>query len=337
MNVSPPRNSPFFIIGSGRSGTTLLRLVLAAHSRITIPPETWFLIPLVEKLPLHDVLTPEQVDEAIAMITSHYRWPDLEIATDEMARLAHGLERPTIRGIADLVYDRLAARDGVARWGDKTPPYVKIAPQILELFPDAQFIHLVRDGRDVSVSMYRKGWWGRWLLENTHEWRESMQAMKRNREVVGTDRILEVRYEDLVLDTEGTTRRVCDFLGEDFEPAMLSWQNTVDERVPGRELVIHQKLYDPPSPDDTYRWKRELWAGRVFMVEAYIREELEQEGYPLRFGGPLWGAALKVCRAVTPIVLPVIDITVRIPPALWRRVKWRLGTEERPPDPVSRG
>jgi hypothetical protein len=326
-------NNPFFIIGSGRSGTTLLRLMLAAHSRLTIPPETWFLIPLVEQLPHRDVLTSEQVEQAIDIITQHYRWPDLEIESDELARLARGLPEPTVRGVADLIYDRLAARDGAPRWGDKTPPYAKIAPEIVELYPDAQFIHLVRDGRDVSISMYRKRWWGRWLIENTSEWRESMGWMKRNREVLDSDRILEMRYEDLVLDTEGTARRVCEFLGEEFEPAMLAWQETVDQKVPGREMDIHQKLYKAPSRDDTYRWKRELAAPRVFMVEAYLREELIQEGYELRFDGPAWAMALKACRGVTPIVLPVIDIIVRIPPALWRRVKWGMGWEERPPDP----
>jgi len=333
MSAETPLNNPFFIVGSGRSGTTLLRLALAAHSRITIPPETWFLIPLVEKLPLHDVLTAEQVEEAIGVVTHHYRWPDLDIETEELAHLARELERPTIRGIADLVYDQLAAREGVARWGDKTPPYVKIAPEIMELYPGAQFLHLVRDGRDVSISMYRKRWRGRWLIENTSEWRESMAAMARNREVVGIDRILEMRYEDLVLDLEGTVRSACDFLGEEFEPAMLAWQETVDEKVPGREMDIHEKLYRPPSPDDAYRWKREMAAPRVFMVEAYLREQLMQEGYELRFDGPVWEMALKACRRVTPIVLPVIDIIVRIPPALWRRVKWGLGWEERPQDP----
>lgn len=333
MSGPTPPDNPFFIIGSGRSGTTLLRLVLAAHSRITIPPETWFLIPLSEQLPLLDVLTPEQVEQAIEIIVNHYRWPDLDIEADELARQARELARPTIRTIADLIYDELAERAGVPRWGDKTPPYAKIAPQIVELFPDAQFIHLVRDGRDVSVSMYRKQWWGRWLIENTSEWRESMGWMKRNREVIDPERILEVRYEDLVLDTEGTARRVCEFLGEDFEPAMLSWQETVAQKVPGREMNIHQKLHKPPSPDDTYRWKRELAAPRVFMVEAYLREQLVQEGYQLRFDGPAWELALKLTRRVTPLVLPPIDIIVRIPPALWRRVKWGMGWEERPPDP----
>ncbi|MEO9188434.1 MAG: sulfotransferase, partial [Acetobacteraceae bacterium] len=81
-------NAPFFIVGCGRSGTTLLRLVLSGHSRIEIPPETWFLLALVAHLPLTDPLTPAQVEAAIALITGDYRWPDMQMTAADFAARA---------------------------------------------------------------------------------------------------------------------------------------------------------------------------------------------------------------------------------------------------------
>src|SRR5665213_3140314 len=119
-------NTPFFIIGSGRSGTTLLRLILAGHSRLHIPPETWFIRALVEELPLQDALTSAQVDRAVDIMTQDYRWPDMEIATEDLRRWAAGLPSPRLVDIIDLVYRRHLEIAGKHRSGDKTPMYFQI-------------------------------------------------------------------------------------------------------------------------------------------------------------------------------------------------------------------
>lgn len=323
-------NRPFFIVGSGRSGTTLLRLVLASHSRISIPPETWFLLDLVDHLPLLDPLTPDQVDEAVRLMTSHYRWPDLEIPDEELARRARALGVPTVRAIADIVYDIHAQREGCPRWGDKTPTYVRIVPEIARLYPDALFIHLIRDGHDVALSMHSRKWKGRWLAWNTKEWIEAIDLMRRHRRTLPAERLLEVKYEDLVLDTEAVTRRICAFLREEFEPEMLDWASSVTDKVPEREMPIHRKLFRQPRPEDNYRWKTSLSAPRTFVLESYLGSRLKAEGYDVRFSGPLWALPLALCRVTVGLGLPVFDILIRIPGALFRRVRWGLGIEPRP-------
>ncbi len=321
---------PFFIVGSGRSGTTLLRLILDDHTRLAVPPESWFLLPLVEHLPLTDELTPAQVDEAVRLVTEHYRWPDLEIDDEWFALHVRALERPTIRTIADLVFNTLRDRSGSPRWGDKTPRYVSIVPEIARLYPESQFIHLVRDGRDVVLSMWLRRWFGRWLVWNLDEWRDAMDHMERNRSVLPPERLLEVRYEELVLDTESTVRAICDFLGEPYEPAMLQWEDHIDDRIPGREMHIHQKLRRRPQPDDVARYTRELNAVQAFMLEAHLGERLRRQGYEARFVSRLWRGPFWLARVAARLGLPVADVLVRAPGALWRRVKWGLGVEARP-------
>ena len=323
-------NRPFFIVGSGRSGTTLLRLILDAHSRLAIPPESWILLPLIEHLPLTAELSSSQVEEAVTRVTEHYRWPDLEIDDAWFEEQVRALESPRIRTIADVVFERVRERSGVPRWGDKTPRYVGIVPEIARLYPEAQFIHLMRDGRDVVLSMWLRRWFGNWLVWNLDEWRDAMDFMERNRAVLPAERLLEVRYEDLVLDTEATVRRICAFLGESFEPSMMQWEDSVAAKIPGRELYIHQKLLRRPRPDDVARWKRELHAGQVFMLEAYLGRRLEQQGYEPRFASPAWAPLFWLARVGVKLGLPALDVVTRAPGALWRRVKWGLGVEERP-------
>jgi hypothetical protein len=98
-------NTPFFIIGSGRSGTTLLRLVISGHSRIHIPPETWFLLPLVEQLPLAEPLSPAQVAAALDIILGHHRWADMQMDAGELRAAVAGLyiDQKVVDYIVDLV------------------------------------------------------------------------------------------------------------------------------------------------------------------------------------------------------------------------------------------
>ena len=323
MNRSKER--PFFIIGAGRSGTTLLRMVLSSHSRLSIPPETWFLLDLVRELPLHDELSREQVDRAVDLMVGHYRWPDFEMDPDALRTAAHSLEEPTVGSVASIVHDTIADREQRPRWGDKTPAYVRIVPQLAEVYPCAQFLHLVRDGRDVAKSCQDKGWYGRWLVWNASDWCEAIDHMRDYRELLGPERLLEVRYEDLVLQTEEVTRRICAFLGEDFEPSMLEWESAIREKVPERELQIHQKLFRKPRPQDIHRWRNELSAGRTFALESYIGSRLEEVGYERRYSGPAWRPALSAFEVLSRVTLPVAELGLRVAGGLKRRALRLLG------------
>lgn len=260
--------------------------MLAGHSRIEIPPETWFLIDLVRELPLYEPLDAAQVDRAIVLTTTNYRWPDLEIDKDQFATRVHGLAVPTIRAIADIIYGEFRARSGKPRCGDKTPPYVGILPQLAELYPEARCIHLLRDGRDVTLSYIDAGLPGA-FWDPAFEWRRAVHHVERARRADLSDRILEVRYEQLVRDPEHTLREICGFLGEEFEPGMLRYQSAAN-KVPERERHIHPNLTRPVRRDNAERWRTSLTVAEQFALESCLSHELELAGYGLRFDGPLW-------------------------------------------------
>ena len=101
--------APFFIVGSGRSGSTLLRVMLASHSRLAIPPETWYLIPLLERFGVDQRLNADEVELAISIITSHYRWPDMRFDAQDFRQHASGSTKPAGSG-GDRLSSAFASR-----------------------------------------------------------------------------------------------------------------------------------------------------------------------------------------------------------------------------------
>ena len=313
-------SSPFFIVGSGRSGSTLLRMILASHSRLAIPPETWYLRPLLKQLAADRPLHPQEVDRATHIITNHYRWPDMKLDPGEFHREVAKFEAPFLRDVVEVVYRKHLETEHKFRWGDKTPGYIEIMPQLRKLFPGSQFIHLFRDGRDVAKSFHARRWEGHWLHENTHEWNEAMDYNERWSRSEHSNALLQVRYEDLVLDTESTVRKICGFLDEPFEPQMLAWQEKVDDLIPAREAHIHAKLKQNPSAENVYRWKHEMTKLELLVSEAFMGGRLAKAGYECRYRSAAWAPVFGLTRLYCRHVLPIISHSVRIFRALRKRL-----------------
>jgi Sulfotransferase family len=309
-----PDNTPFFVVGAGRSGTTLLRLILAGHPRLHIPPETRFILTLVRELPLAESLTPAQVDCAVAVMTEDYRWPDMEMSAEHLRREAASLQTPRLVDIINIVYHQQLVRANKGRFGDKTPGYIEIVPQLATLYPGAKFIHLIRDGRDVAISCIDLDW-ERYYERDRFEWTLAMTKRQEYLHSSYARQVLEVRYEDLVSNLEVTVRRICAFLGEDFEPAMLDWRGRIP-LVPARERRIHGKLGRPASSDAIAAWRRKLSALECFAIEACLYRDLQQLDYPLRFHSVLWRPLLSAVGWLLATLAPALRLGI---PYLQRR------------------
>jgi hypothetical protein len=313
--------APFFIVGSGRSGSTLLRMMLVSHSRLTIPSETWYLVPLVKRFRIDQPLNVDEVERAVSIITSDYRWPDMKLDAQTFQHAVSTLRKPYLHDLAEIVYRWHMESEGKARWGDKTPVYIEILPQLARMFPDSRFIHLVRDGRDVAKSFQATGWVTRWLYDNTREWTRALQLHWRWMRSELRDRILLVRYEDLVLDTETTLREICRFIGEEFEPQMLSWEQTVEQQLSARDVPYHGKLKLRIGSEGVARWKREMSARETFVAEAFMGSHLARLGYELRYSGPLWAPAFAITRLCCRTTTPALELAVRLRDFLMSRFR----------------
>ncbi len=225
------------VVGSPRSGTTLLRLILDSHPRLAIPPETWFL-PAAQKLTgSGDALREEFFQMVVSYPASAPAWNDFQISADDFHARLRQIEPFSAADGFRLFYRMYAERFGKPRWGDKTPLYCRHLPYLQELLPEARFVHIVRDGRDAAVSL-RERWFspGFDIAIQAGHWRDNVAAAREGG--AACRYFLEVRFEDLLREPEGTVRRICRFVELDYHPAMLQYP----ERAPSR-LEEHRTRY----------------------------------------------------------------------------------------------
>jgi hypothetical protein len=270
--VEPGTPIPF-VVGCGRSGTTILRLMLNAHPTLAVPPESHFLRRAARK---PGTTTPESLLERALGSTRFADW-----GVDPEAVRAAASQRPprTLAEATDLVFSAYASAHGKSRWGDKTPPYVTCIDGLASMLPDARFVHLIRDGRDVALSFSSVSFGPRDdPVAQAHYWRRRVGAGRRSGAQLGPDRYLEVRYEDLVDDPERELRRVCSFVDLDFDAAMLRYQQTVGEALPDERRVHHANA-DKPISRNIRDWRTSMPTEQRAWFEAVAGDLLAELGY----------------------------------------------------------
>lgn len=294
-------HSPIFILGPGRSGTTLLRSLLSAHSRLAITPETHFLAHATRWGLSQGA--PQDFEAYWADYTSWLRFKDLDIDADRCRERIESAGNHSFQTIFRSVLAVYQEKSGVARIGEKTPGHSAYIPTLLDWFPDARFLFTQRDPRAVIASQL-KTWYVKerlsprslrqGLLNGTREeeliffandWVENFQQRWAAR--ANDSRFYKVVYEDLVRDPETEIRSIFTFLDEDFEASVMeqrkdefasadsSKQNHIDEWRKGH-LGRSAK---PISADSLLKWKKDLSSTEVAIIEGICGDAMQSLGY----------------------------------------------------------
>ena len=259
------------ILGVRRSGTTLLRARLDCHSQLAVPDESYF-VPQLADRHLRRV-DPDRFLEDVRRVV------DWDLPLDEVrARLRDGMPVGEAIGTVYAVY---ADGHGKPRWGDKTPMYMRNLRLLERLFPDAIYVHLIRDGRDAALSflaMPRGIVTETWMHPDTAvdfacQWRTEVAAARRLGRRVG-ERYVEVRYEDIVHDAESVLRRICAFAGLEYEPGMTDYAGNVDVSAKPHQ----QRLLQPPTKG-VRDWRTQMSGRDVAAFEHVAGDLLEELGY----------------------------------------------------------
>lgn len=291
-SANPRAPRPFFILACGRSGTTLLRSMLTCHPRIAIPRASHFIVEMAEEFGERP-LSGERLRSAIDRLAEHERVVEFGVTGNAIERRVRGRPRTTVADLCRAVFDEYAAACGKPRWGDKTTTYGPYAALLARMFPDALFIHLVRDARDVAASLVRTGFQPN-LVGAAMTWNATVRAIEAVGRRLGSDRYLLVLYEELVIENRPILERICGFLGEPYDAAMLDYHQRADELLAPQERPIHEQLSRPPAADQAYKWKSRMAPREVAVIEAVAGATLARFGYELT--GVSAGAAVQLTR-----------------------------------------
>jgi hypothetical protein len=267
---------PVIVLGVGRSGTTLLRVMLDRHSELAIPYESFFVTPLA-----HRHGDRPNLDDFLDDLGRFYQLFEWGIAPEDVRpRLREGM---TTGEAISAVFEVYAEHEGKPRWGDKTPLYMQHLPLLERLFPDAIWIHLVRDGRDAALSFLElpEGFSGKtWAQPRTAgqfaaRWRTEILSARRLGSHVG-GRYFELRYEDLVTEPERQLRRICEQASLQWEPTML------DHTGVGKvaEMPEHRNISLPPTAG-LRDWRSQMKREDALAFEHVAGDVLGSTGYEL--------------------------------------------------------
>ena len=275
---------PIFVVGCPRSGTTMLSLMIHAHPRLAMPPETRFLIKTWRRrAKFGDLATPAQrLALAQYCVRTGSKIRDLGLDPDEtVEKIMAG--PATIGSAFGIIFKEFADRHGKARWGDKRPAYYQEVDVLLRLFPDAQIVHIVRDGRSNVASLKRMPWWPFDSVGSMAAWSMAEYCAQRNLKRLPADTFHLVRYESLVADPRTVLGELCDFLGEDFDDAMLE-PHQVSDVVPERKHW-HENLKSGVSTAQVDSWRQGLEPWELGLMETVLRRKLKRYGYPISGAG----------------------------------------------------
>lgn len=272
---------PIFIGGCGRSGTTLLGAMLGSHPRYLATPEAKFNIAAytycLQQRSAYDIPT------ALEAIQTHWSYRLLGLDLD----LAAWMRQTPNASYGDLIrwivahYGCRVGKPDPSVWIDHTPGSILHTRLLLELYPDAKILHLVRDARAVAASVVRMDWGPNTVDRATHWWIHKLAHGFAAELDHGPERILRVHYEDLVRDPAHTLRHICAFLDIDYHDEMV---NGSGFHVPVFASQGHTLVGSRPDASRSEAWRSELSPRQIEIIESIAGTLLRYLGYPMIYG-----------------------------------------------------
>ncbi len=290
---------PIFILGNPRSGTTLFRLVLAAHSKLIIPPESEFIVRLYPKFghvrsfdrgALLDLIGDISGEKSIVNVEEQWQVslaPYLDEIDDHV-----GKSYAEICSSLYFFYARAKGLDGKVIWGDKNNAHGNYIDVLTDLYPKAKFIHVVRDGRAVlssyqKLNIDKKQKYAPVLPKEVAvvagRWMDMVSRISRHlKRYSSLECYITIRYEDLLDGFESTAEKVCTFLDIDYESSMLQfYQSNIKYNMEPESYSWKENTRKPLDPAKAEAWRVRLSQSDIASFEQMAAKTLKQYGYQL--------------------------------------------------------
>jgi hypothetical protein len=259
--------------------------MLSSHSMVAIPPEGPFLVQLHREFGSTSQFDEPTVEAFVRRFQEIEKCREWGLDSVHLRRAILCSRPQRYADVVDAVYREYICEKQPHKvlWGDKNPGYISQIPLISQLLPQARFIHIVRDGRDVAVSLRKPPFDIVSVAEAAAFWRRQVAAGVRSGRLLNDDRYMELRYEDLVQGPREVLGQVCAFCRITFEERMLEFyeQNRQKEMVPSHRLAWHQNTLQPVTQERMAIWKSEMSESDVFEFQFSSGDLLRRFDYEL--------------------------------------------------------
>ncbi|MDP6965953.1 MAG: sulfotransferase [Candidatus Marinimicrobia bacterium] len=307
MDKSSEQQSDFnnlvFIVGVGRSGTSLLQAMLNTHSKIAFLPEINFLRRFLMTNAL-EVLRKGKGEQALKQLLLSDRWlTRLGLDLSEILGKIEFDGQPVSLAIYSKILRTWLAKEKKVIIGDKDPRSIEFLPQLHRLFPEASVIHLYRDPRDVLLSR-KKAQWSKNRSIYNHLFVNTVQLKLAHRQIkIFGCRAIEVAYEQLTTSTEEVLRSICTLLNVDYESGMLDFTESARKLVSADEMQWKKETLAPLTGSSVGRWEKDLTAWEVALVEKNVCAAFSHYDYSV--SNPSIGLVKRVLAGGVSIVVAV--------------------------------
>ena len=294
------KNLPiFFILGRPRSGTTLLRTLFDAHPNVATPVECAFIINMSRKYGKLKFWSREDLLSFYEDVQKHIKFDtwdiDLEKLKRDLLTFEGEVSFQTICKLVHFDYTSLFPKEEIKWIGDKNPVYATYTPLLLELFPEAKFLHLVRDPRDNIISLKNVDFEGPFTALLAYRWQHSARKLFHIKNKY-PDQFYTIRYEDLVSDPKKYYREMCDFLSLPYYDHVFEFYKKQDEVMKKFEMEkvmkYHRSLFFPINTKKVGLWKTELPDIDIRITEFVAGRWTKKYGYERKYKWPGFRAAL---------------------------------------------
>jgi hypothetical protein len=272
---------PVIIGGCPRSGTTLLRTMFHAHPELGIPRETRFVLETwTRRKRFGDLREPANRRRLAQWIFMRKKTDANRLGLDAEEAVERLVAAPpTLGSLLAECFVMFAEKHAKPRWGDKRPMYASRIAAIFDLFPSAHFINVVRDPRACIASLRKLNWYEGSIVPSVELWERSVKSVDAMRERLAGDQLLDVRYEELVLDPEATLRRVAAFVGAAADEDALAQMLRFHEVKETRSQRYHSNLQRPLDASRVAGWTESLSREEVAFVEEATASLMQRWGY----------------------------------------------------------
>jgi hypothetical protein len=271
-------NKPIFIVGVPRSGTTLLRLILNAHSRIGIATETHFLrIFWSARQKYGDLEKNCNLDAMWSDLKGSKYLKDLNLKNIEEIRLKVNNGERSYKNIFRTLLTEYAEQRGKVRWGEKTPGHLEFVEDLVAFFPDCKIIHVIRDPRDVCLSFKKVPWGSNNVYSNARLWNRYIDLCE-NKSFYKCAAYIEVKYEELVTNPKKQIEHICKFIGEKAEDQMLYFYQFAGQYLE-KDEPWKNGCFNPLTSENIGKWRRELTKWEVEQINIKCENNMLKKGY----------------------------------------------------------